>query len=166
MKWFLLIALLAGCSGGRQKSPAGGGLDLRTAGSGETNNTGSDGLRARGLDREHPLQPSDGPALHVVDEEPIATGAVDKDGVRRTVRSNLAALQACYERTLLANPGIAGRVLVTFKIEIDGTPHDVSASGVHPEVETCVADKFRAFRFPRPSTGKVEVQYPFTFRPS
>jgi hypothetical protein len=164
MRWLVVVvALLAGCSG-KQKSPTGSG--------GGTSGSGSDGLRARGLDHSPLLSPDrkdpgDGPALQqVLDEEPIATGAVDKDGVRRTVRNNLAALQACYERTLLANPGIAGRVLVTFKIEIDGTPHDVSASGVHPDVETCVADKFRAFKFPRPSAGKVEVQYPFTFRPS
>jgi hypothetical protein len=160
MRWLLVIALLAGCSG-NQKSPAGGGLDLRQGGAGS-----GDGLRARGYDHpDHTRQGEPGEPLHIVDEEPTAVGAVDKDAVRRTVRGRLATLQSCYERVLLGNPGIGGRVLVTFTIEIDGTPHDVAASGVHPDVETCVAETFRAFRFPRPD-GKVTVTYPFTLKPS
>jgi len=96
----------------------------------------------------------------------IATGAIDKDVVRRVVRDNLAKLQYCYEKILLANPGIEGRVLVTFTIAIEGSVSDVTATGIHPEVETCVAEKVRTFKFPRPDAGKVEVSYPFTFKPA
>jgi len=96
----------------------------------------------------------------------IATGAIDKDVVRRVVRDNLAKLQYCYEKTLLVNPGIEGRVLVTFTIAIEGSVSDVTAAGIHPEVEACVAEKVRTFKFPRPDAGKVEVSYPFTFKPA
>ena len=102
-----------------------------------------------------------------MEEGEISTvGAIDKGVVRKVVRDNFEALRYCYEATLLANPDIAGTVLAKFTIQIDGTVHDVTASGVHPDVETCIATKVRGFRFPKPDGAKVEVAYPFTFKPS
>jgi hypothetical protein len=92
-----------------------------------------------------------------------AVGDIDKSTVKQTVKANLAKLTACYERTLLANPGVEGKVLATFKVAIDGTVRDAKASGVHPDVETCVADVIKTFRFPT-GTAEVEVSYPFTFK--
>ncbi|HEU0037087.1 MAG TPA: AgmX/PglI C-terminal domain-containing protein [Kofleriaceae bacterium] len=102
----------------------------------------------------------------VEDGELQAMGNVDKLAVKRVVRENLDKLQYCYEKTLLANPGIAGSVIVKFTIAIEGSVSDVTATGVHPEVEACVVDKFRTFKFPRPQAGTVEVTYPFTFKPA
>jgi hypothetical protein len=93
-----------------------------------------------------------------------ATGDVDKDAVRHVVKQNLQKLQLCYEKTLLANPGISGKVVVSFTIGIEGSVSDVTATGIHPDVETCVATEFRTFKFPAPSS-KTQVEYPFTFRP-
>lgn len=95
-----------------------------------------------------------------------SVGAIDKTAVRKVVREHFEALRLCYESTLLANPTIAGTVVAKFTIQLDGTVHDVTASGVHPDVEICVAAKVRGFKFPRPDAPKVEVAYPFTFKPS
>ena len=95
-----------------------------------------------------------------------SVGAIDKVAVRKVVREHFEALRLCYESTLLANPTIAGTVVAKFTIQLDGTVHDVTANGVHPDVETCVAAKVRGFKFPKPDAAKVEVAYPFTFKPS
>jgi hypothetical protein len=117
-----------------------------------------------------PFQGPDAGAGHaiLVDEngDLTATADVDKDSVRKVVKANVSKLQLCYEQALLANPGIEGKIVVTFTIGIEGAVGDVSANGIHPDVETCVAEKFRTFKFPKPSVNKVEVQYPFTFRPA
>lgn len=103
----------------------------------------------------------------VIEEgEMEAVGAIDKTAVRKVVREHFEALRLCYESTLLANPTIAGTVVAKFTIQLDGTVHDVTATGVHPDVESCVAAKVRGFKFPKPDAPKVEVAYPFTFKPS
>jgi len=90
-------------------------------------------------------------------------GAIDKLTVRRVVKDNATRLQTCYEQTLMANPEIAGTVTATFTID-NGSVTNVKASGVHPDVEICVIKAVQLFRFP--PGGRVEVSYPFTFKPA
>jgi len=95
----------------------------------------------------------------------IQAGAIGKDLVRRVVKDHVGKLQYCYEKTLLANPGIEGTVTATFTIGRDGSVGEVVAKGVHPDVEACVVDAVKGFQFP-PSDTEVHVAYPFTFRPA
>jgi hypothetical protein len=42
-----------------------------------------------------------------------------------------------------------------------------NASGVDPEVSSCVAGVIKSIEFPKPKGGGgVQVNYPFTFRPT
>lgn len=92
-----------------------------------------------------------------------AVGSVDKDTVRKVVKENVTKLQACYEQTLMANPEIAGTVTATFTVD-NGSISNIKAAGVHPDVEACVVKAVQLFKFP-PGT-KVDVTYPFTFKPA
>ena len=171
MKLHLALVVLAACVGSKKSvtprtdtearsgsdAPGGGNVPdprLEAGGGGEC--------------KEVPGAPSCEVARKgVVEEGALQTvGAIDRTIVRKVVREHFEALRYCYEATLLANPNIAGTVVAKFTIGIDGTVHDVTASGVHPDVETCVATKVRGFRFPKPDGAKVEVAYPFTFKPS
>lgn len=98
-----------------------------------------------------------------LDGDMQAVGAVDKDTVRKVVKENVTKLQACYEQTLMANPNIAGTVTATFTVD-NGSISNIKAMGVHPEVEACVIKAVQLFKFP--PGGKVEVTYPFTFKPA
>lgn len=95
----------------------------------------------------------------------ISVGAIGKDVVRRVIKDNVGKLTYCYEQTLLANPGIEGVVMAKFTIEAGGSVSDVKCAGVHPEVEACVEKAVKDMKFP-PQANKVEVQYPFTFKPA
>lgn len=92
-----------------------------------------------------------------------AVGAIDKGTVRQVVKENVTKLQACYEQTLMANPNIAGTVTATFTVD-NGSVTNIKANGVHPDVEQCVIKAVQAFKFP--PGGKVDVSYPFTFKPA
>jgi hypothetical protein len=52
----------------------------------------------------------------------------------------------------------------SFAIEAGGGVSRVTAVGVHPVVEDCVASVIGSLQF-RPTIHGAEVNYPFTFRP-
>lgn len=167
MKRFSLIFLVA-CGGGAPKSatPLIKAPTTDAPGGGEGIPEGT-----KGGCREDPNDPLGGTCSRggnsVLEEGELqSVGAIDKMAVRKVVREHFEALRSCYETTLLANPSIAGTVVAKFTIQLDGTTQDVTASGVHPDVEACVAAKVRSFKFPKPDAPKVEVAYPFTFKPS
>ena len=147
MRIFVLALLLVACSKSAEKSAP-------PADPVKPNDTGGGPGNVKGGPRT---------AIDFGDDEFTAVGDIDKNTVKSTVKSNLVKLQTCYDRALLANPGIEGKVLATFKVAIDGTVREAKASGVHPDVESCVTDVIKTLRFPT-GTTEVAVSYPFTFR--
>jgi hypothetical protein len=99
--------------------------------------------------------------------QPNATGDLDKAIIRRYIKRNIQKITYCYEKQLLAKPGLAGTVQTQFFITPNGNVATASGSGVDPEVANCVADVIHGIEFPKPKGGGgVQVNYPFTFRPA
>jgi len=98
--------------------------------------------------------------------QPNATGDLDKVIIRRYIKRNIQKFAYCYEKELLAKPGLKGKLDSEFTIEADGTVSSVTASGVDTEVANCVASVIKAIEFPKPKSGVVSVKYPFTFVPA
>lgn len=97
--------------------------------------------------------------------QPNAQGDLDKAIIRRYIKRNQQKIQYCYEKELLAKPGLAGTVMTNFLITPNGNVSSSSGSGVDPNVANCVADVIRAIEFPKPKGGgNVQVNYPFIFR--
>ncbi len=96
-------------------------------------------------------------------------GALDKDIIRRIIRRSLGRIRYCYERELVKNPNLAGRVSVRFVIRPDGTVTSVADGGSSlpsEEVKACVRQAIAALTFPQPKGGGVVVvTYPFIFAP-
>jgi outer membrane biosynthesis protein TonB len=81
------------------------------------------------------------------------------------VKGSVQKIKYCYEKALVASPSLKGTVQVQFFIKPDGTVASAAASGVDPDVATCVANVIRSLAFPKPNGGGgVQVNYPFTFR--
>jgi TonB family protein len=146
MKRLALLLVLAACPASDKSSPPPIG-------------SGNDGSRQTGIGRDREIQ------VILDGDLEISAGQLGKEDVRKVVKQNVGKLSYCYEKTLLANPGIEGRVVAQFTVEPAGSVSDVKASGVHPDVELCVADAVKAMKFP-PQGTKVEVEYPFTFKPA
>jgi pSer/pThr/pTyr-binding forkhead associated (FHA) protein len=99
--------------------------------------------------------------------QPSAVGDLDKAIIRRYIKRNIAKITYCYEKQLLAKPGLQGTVSTQFFISPNGTVASANASGVDGEVASCVAGVLKAIEFPKPKGGGgVQVNYPFTFRPT
>jgi len=99
--------------------------------------------------------------------QPSAQGDLDKAIIRRYIKRNIQKIQYCYEKELLAKPGLSGTVATQFFITPNGNVASASGSGVDPNVASCVASVIKAIEFPKPKGGGgVQVNYPFTFRPA
>lgn len=94
-------------------------------------------------------------------------GTIDREAVRRVVRSILNQIKSCYERQLRVNSSLEGKVVIRFEIVEQGRVRSSvkQSSTMHdPTVESCVAQRIREARFPEPPPGTVAVvDYPFVF---
>ena len=83
--------------------------------------------------------------------------------VDRYFQARRAALRACYERQLAANPALKGQVQITLEITPAGAAKDVEVSSLAgaggAEVTTCLKSMIRSWRFPflDETSAKVEL---------
>lgn len=95
------------------------------------------------------------------------TGTIDREAVRRVIRSILSQLKSCYERQLRVDSALEGKVVIQFEIAEQGRVRSAmtkSTSLNNTTVESCVAARIREARFPEPPTGTIAVvDYPFVF---
>ena len=92
-------------------------------------------------------------------------GSLDKEDIRRVIRKNEGQVRICYERALMGNPDLAGRVTIQFIIVGDGSVEasrlDSSTLG-SLSAEVCVAEAACGWHFPKTNGGgRVIVTYPF-----
>lgn len=98
------------------------------------------------------------------------TGSIDKEAVRRVVKSALAQFKACYEREYRMNSKLEGKVVVQWEIHEQGVAKNAKIVRVkstinNASVEECVKNRMMALKFPEPPPGTAaEVTYPFIFQ--
>lgn len=96
-------------------------------------------------------------------------GAFDAALVQRQIKQRLKSITRCYESALRKDPGLAGKVTVTFTIQQRGNVTDARATENttgSAAVADCVTRTIRRFRFnPGPEGGSVTFRYPFVFQP-
>lgn len=106
-------------------------------------------------------------AIDAGGSEEVFEGSIDREAVRRVIRSILSQIKSCYERRLRNNSGLEGKVVIRFVIEEQGRVRraDTKSSTLNDrDVEACVAMRIREQRFPDPPAGTIaEVDYPFVF---
>jgi pSer/pThr/pTyr-binding forkhead associated (FHA) protein len=93
-------------------------------------------------------------------------GTVDREAVARVINSHLNEVHACYERALLKNPGLAGKVVLEWTIGASGrvvAAKTKSSSLSNAAVESCILTNLKGWNFPAPKGGVVIITYPFLF---
>ena len=97
-------------------------------------------------------------------------GALEKDDIRRIFESHLGEMGACYERALVNQPHLAGRVTMQFIVAGDGSVSDArldSSTLNSPATEVCIAKQPCKWRFPPTiGGGPVIVTYPLKLQAS
>lgn len=95
-------------------------------------------------------------------------GTIDRAAVQRVILSHQGQIAACYERALLRDPALAGRVVMAWSITPSGGVGNVSvgqSSLSNSAVTSCISAAIRGWRFPQPQGGSVTVTFPYVFRP-
>jgi len=93
-------------------------------------------------------------------------GSIDREAVAKVVNSHLQEVRACYERALLKDPGLAGKVVLEWSINTAGsvtTARTKSSTLRNGAVEACILQSLKEWKFPKAQGGMVIVSYPFLF---
>jgi RNA polymerase sigma factor (sigma-70 family) len=101
--------------------------------------------------------------------QPVVTGSLDRDTLRRVVRRHINEVKWCYEQEMTANPRLEGRVEIQFTVGAGGAVVDSalkSSTLGNPRAESCIVRAARRWSFPEPEGGgTVDVTYPFVLTP-
>lgn len=101
-------------------------------------------------------------------KNPEVSGSLDKRIIQKVVRQHHGELRACYEREVAKIKGLNGVITVVWLISPQGAVTKVilkSSTMKNKNVEKCVVDSIKFWRFPQPrGGGAVQVEYPFDFR--
>jgi hypothetical protein len=74
-------------------------------------------------------------------------------------------LKRCYDKALVAQPGLRGAVDLRFRVTLDGDVDTVTVVGVSADVASCISAVVRRLHFPAPADGgAVSVVYPLNLR--
>lgn len=94
-------------------------------------------------------------------------GEGDVNAVAAVLRREGAEFRACYERALLADPALRGRVELRFALSVDGRIVEARVVGGQgfDEVGHCVLGHLRTLSFPAPRGASVELRFPMDFQP-
>ena len=93
-------------------------------------------------------------------------GNIDREAVAKVVNAHLQEVRACYERALLREPALAGKVVLEWTISQGGTVTTAktkSSTLKSSAVEACILQSLKSWQFPPAKGGIVIVSYPFLF---
>lgn len=139
----------------------GGGIGLGAIG---TLGTGSGGF-GTGNGRLGPASGTKSPSLKTGGT--TVSGRLPPEVIQRIVRSHFGRFRLCYERGLQDDPGLRGKVSVSFEINRKGDTGKISSTSdmKAPAVVACLERAFSTMSFPQPEAGVVRVTYPIAFAP-
>ncbi len=99
---------------------------------------------------------------------PVIRGSLDKSVIDRVLKQHINQIRYCYEKGLQRDPNLAGKVVVRFVVDRNGTVASVtikSSTLGDDKVEECILRAMEALVFPQPKGGGVViVNYPFVFQ--
>ena len=130
-------------------------LPLRATDTGEEFDPG---LRAR-INR--------GPVPRVRQAKADIRGPLDKNIIRRIVRSRMSEVRFCYDKLLKRDPKAAGTIGLKWTVKPDGTVGDVKkgkGSLRDKALHECLLKRIAGWRFPK-ADKPTTVSYPFNLAP-
>ncbi|MFT3712371.1 MAG: AgmX/PglI C-terminal domain-containing protein [Archangium sp.] len=102
------------------------------------------------------------------DEPTVGTASLDRESIQRTVRGAVRNVQNCFERALVKNPKLEGKLEIEMIIGATGKvtkASEVDTSFPDAAVTSCVVKEIEKLKFPAPvGGGIVTVRYPFVFK--
>ncbi|MFH1530288.1 MAG: AgmX/PglI C-terminal domain-containing protein [Pseudomonadota bacterium] len=96
----------------------------------------------------------------------VVGGKIDRAAVEKYLRQRTVAVQRCYYDVVRRNPNAGGRLVLEMTIATNGRADVkvVSDSVGDSGVASCVTQKIKSWRFPKPEEKSVRLKVPFVFR--
>jgi hypothetical protein len=145
-------------AGGKGTSTVGiSGVGSKGRGGGEAGYGGNNGLGDKG-------------ELAIVNIEGNTNdfvSSIDKEAIRRIIRSNRNAIKSCYDQELTKNPTLSGKIVLQWQITDGGRminakvkSNDMRTNSLGP----CIINRLSVLKFPDPGPTEIaEVAFPFVF---
>jgi TonB family protein len=93
-------------------------------------------------------------------------GALDKPAVREVVKAHIDEVRECYNAELIENETVAGRVVISFIVQPDGSASEVGIpeSTMPARFDACIVAAVEVWSFPT-ADAETRVTYPFEMSP-
>lgn len=156
-------------AGGLNAQSINSGLQSAGGGSGK----GLNGFNGKGVGGSGGLGSGTGMGnggfgVNLGSDEAEAVGGLDKALIAAVVQANIGQIKHCYERQLLVDNSLAGKVVAGWVIDAQGSVSDTSIKKTtlnSTPVENCIQARIKTWKFPQPKGGgKVIVSYPFLLK--
>ena len=101
-----------------------------------------------------------------IDKKPTAGKFCKAGDIQKVVKKRASRLRNCYERRLLATPSLNGKIVMQWKIMVDGSASSAKAKSStlkDPAVARCLQRVISRMKFVKPDRGICVVEYPFAF---
>lgn len=123
--------------------------------------TGSYGIGSGGIATKSSIE------VNVGGQEAEFVGTIDREAIRRVVRSNKRVIQFCYERALQRDRDLHGKIVLEWDIGERGrvlAAKVKSSTLSDQEVGQCILARLKTWIFPEPPADQIAVvAYPFVF---
>ena len=100
----------------------------------------------------------------------VFVGSLTKAQIKRVVRMYWFQIKYCYEKQLVRNRRLSGKIKLKWLIDARGmvqTATVIQTTMNNENVENCLVRRVLRWKFPRPKgNGIVSVTYPFIFNPA
>lgn len=98
---------------------------------------------------------------------PKVKGSLSYEEIMKVIQAHLGEIHTCYEKALMDDPGLAGKLNVFWTISSEGSVNGTRIQGSelrNGQVHACVSSNVRSWIFPKPrGGGVVDVSFPFVF---
>ena len=101
-------------------------------------------------------------------EPVVGSGGLSKDVIQKVINRHQTEVKFCYERELVENPKLKGKVTVTFTVAPDGkvASAEVASSDLTKTIDACITGRIKTWAFPPPQGGGVvTITFPWIFVP-
>lgn len=151
------------------KLPVG---DVRVSTAGAARDSTSSGRELLSKESVGAIKAQSGNVRGVVKQAPPAalqtagSGRLSRAQITKVVNEHAAQIQACYEKALIRDRALSGKITFDWEISPSGSVTGVrvrSSTMAGSDVSSCVLQQIRTWTFPTPEGGAVSVTYPFIF---
>ena len=116
------------------------------------------------------VEGKDGPVRGTVARAPArevdVEGELDRALVLKVVNEHIREVQGCYERKLVQDRNLSGKIVFEWVITTSGSVGAVRvkfSTMRNTDVTTCIQSAIRSWSFPKPTGGNATIVYPFVF---